>query len=287
VLAIAGVDPSGGAGIQADLEAFGAVDVHGRVAVTALTAQTDRRVSGVFAVPASFVADQIEAAFDGAEIDGVKIGMLANASIVRAVATTLARLGARNIVVDPVLRSSSGAPLLDDEGLHALRTELVPIAAVITPNAAEAGLLAGVDAPTSVAELHDAARALSHLGSPFVLVTGGHVQANGACVDVLLAAGRDATELEVPRARGGIRGSGCRLSSAIAAHLALGIEMRQACALAQRYVAAAIESGAADQQVAPTIESRRDRRSLDSLRSLGVASANSPFAAIVREAGSP
>ncbi len=272
VLSIAGSDPSGGAGIRVDLEAFAAGGVHGCAVIAAITAQNDRRVSGVFAVPAAFVAAQIESVFDDRAIDAVKIGMLANGETVRAVAAALIRLGARNIVVDPVLRASSGAPLLDEGGLRALQEVLLPIATVITPNAFEAGALAGTATPTSVAEMHGVARLLGGLGSSFVLVTGGHVQAAGECVDVLADRNGQTVELRVPRVPDDIRGTGCRLSSSIAADLALGFEAPEACARAQRYVAAAVF--AASQLRASldrAAEHGRDRRSLPST-TLGASS---------------
>jgi hydroxymethylpyrimidine/phosphomethylpyrimidine kinase len=241
VLSIAGSDPSGGAGIQADLKTFAAFGVDGCAAIAALTAQNERDVFGVLDVPADFLARQITAVLDDREVDAVKVGMLGTAANVRCVASVLREAGTRNLVVDPVLRATSGPALLDESGLDALRTELVPLATVLTPNALEAGALLGTSAPGSVGEMHDAARALSAFGAEWILVTGGHVDAESSdCVDVLFG-GRDVLELRTARVPGaGIHGSGCRLSSAIASLLALGASVPDACAQAQQFVARAV-----------------------------------------------
>ncbi len=250
VLSIAGSDPSGGAGIQADLKTFAAFGVDGCAAIAALTAQNERGVSSILDVPAEFVAAQIAAVCDDREIDAVKVGMLGTAANVRAVAQSLRRFDARNIVVDPVLRATSGAALLDETGMEALRAELVPLATVLTPNASEAGALLATTAPSTVAEMHEAARALHVHGARWILITGGHVDTETSeCVDVLFGDG-EAVELRTPRVPGaGMHGSGCRLSSAIAALLAAGLSVPDACAHAQRFVARAIAAANADSLV--------------------------------------
>lgn len=241
VLSIAGSDPSGGAGIQADLKTFAAFGVDGCAAIAALTAQNEHGVTGILQVPADFLTAQVTAVLADREIDAVKVGMLGTAANVRAVADTLRHAGVQNVVVDPVLRASSGASLLDDEGSSVLRDELLALATVLTPNTLEAGALLGMAPPASLGELHTAARALRALGAEWVLVTGGHVDEGGhECVDIL-AGSDDTIELRAQRVPGpGIHGSGCRLSSAIASLLARGASVPDACAQAQRFVARAI-----------------------------------------------
>lgn len=240
VFSIAGSDPSGGAGIQADLRTFALHGVYGCAAVTALTVQNARAVREVLPMEAEFVARQVEAVFDDLEIRSVKTGMLGTGAVARAVARVLRAAAAQNVVVDPVLRATAGAMLLDDDGLDAIRDLLLPIATIVTPNAAEAGALLGTPPPGSIAQMRDAASALRHLGPRWVLVTGGHVDAGDDCVDVLV--GDDGVrELRVPRApAASTHGTGCTLSSAIAALLALGHDVPDACARAQRFVAAAV-----------------------------------------------
>lgn len=189
---------------------------------------------------AEFVARQVEAVFDDLEIRSVKTGMLGTSAVARAVARVLRAAAAPNIIVDPVLRATSGARLVDDDGIGTIRIELLPIATIVTPNAAEAGALLGTPPPASIAQMRDAASALRDLGPRWVLVTGGHVDAGDDCVDVL--AGEDGIrELRVPRVlAASTHGTGCTLSSAIAALLTLGHDVPDACARAQRFVAAAI-----------------------------------------------
>jgi len=240
VLSIAGSDPRGGAGIQADLRTFAAHGVYGCAAITALTVQNEHAVLEVQAVQPALVARQVAVVLNGAEIGAVKVGMLATGAVARAVAGALRASSVANVAIDPVMHASTGAALLDEDGLDVLRRELLPLAMVLTPNAAEAGALLGIRAPESVAEMHAAAAALRRLGPRWVLVTGGHADAGDDCVDVL--AGDDGVhELRVPRVPVGVtHGTGCTHSSAIAALLALGHRMPHACALAQRFVAATL-----------------------------------------------
>lgn len=240
VLSIAGSDPGGGAGIQADLRTFALHGVYGCAAITALTVQDPQSVHEVRPVDAEFVARQMNGVFDALDIRAVKTGMLATGAVVRAVARVLRSAAAPHIVVDPVMRATAGAPLLDDDGLDAMRTALLPVTSVLTPNGAEVAALLGTPPPDTVAAMRAAAAALRRFGPRWVLVTGGHVAAGDACVDVL--AGPDGVvELRVPRVpTAGMHGSGCTLSSAIAARLALGETVPDACARAQRFVAAAI-----------------------------------------------
>jgi hydroxymethylpyrimidine kinase/phosphomethylpyrimidine kinase len=243
VLSVAGSDPGGGAGIQADLRTFALHGVHGCAAIAALTVQDATAVRELFLLPPDFVARQVKVAFDDATVGAVKTGMLGTGAVATAVARVLQAAAARNVVVDPVLRATTGAALMDDDGLAAIRSALLPLATVVTPNAAEAGALLGTAPPRSVAEMRVAAVALRHLGPRWVLITGGDVEAGDRCVDVL--AGHDGTsEMSVSRVpAGAMHGTGCTLSSAIAALLALGHAVPDACARAQRFVSAAIRAG--------------------------------------------
>ena len=244
VLSIAGSDPSGGAGIQADLRTFARLGVFGSAAITALTAQTRKSVSAVNVVSADVVAGQIDAAFADSAIDAVKTGMLGDASIVRAVVSALMRHGARNVVVDPVIVSSSGTALLDPAGLEMLRRDLLPNATIVTPNTSEAGILLGIPAPTTVDGMRDAARKICELGARWVVITGGHVESGDEAVDIL-SDGQETHEFRTPRtAGGGIHGSGCRYSAALAAALARGADVPSACGEAQKFVAHEIREAA-------------------------------------------
>lgn len=236
-LTIAGSDSGGGAGIQADLATFAALGVHGASAVTAVTAQTGRGVSEVHEVPAAVVAEQVRRVCGDLHVGAAKTGMLASGAIIRAVAAAVAGCGVRNLVVDPVLVASSGARLLDPAAEAALVEELLPLALVVTPNLAEAGELSGMEVrdPT---QMHEAAVALHRMGPPWVLVTGGHLA--GRPVDLLSTRGQ-VTELQGERVPGPeVHGTGCVLSAAITAHLALGASVPEAVALAKTFVTGAI-----------------------------------------------
>lgn len=246
VLTIAGSDPAGGAGIQADLATFAALRVQGCAAITALTAQTPRGVRAVHPVAADVVREQLEAAFDDAwgDMRAVKTGMLATGEIVRTVARFAHARGAAVLVVDPVLRASDGAELLERTASEALMRELLPLATVVTPNATEAGALLGRAAPRDVSDMRDAAGAIVARGPRWALVKGGHVDAGKDCIDVLTN-GTETHEFRVPRVRGvDPHGTGCRLSAAIAAFLAHGAEMPDACRRAQGFVAEWMRGGA-------------------------------------------
>jgi len=243
VLSIAGSDPSGGAGIQGDLKTLAAMRVHGCAVVTALTAQNTRGVMGVWPVPADVVVQQLTTLFDDVEVHAVKIGMLGNAAIIRAVAGVLRGFPSVPVVLDPVLRASAGGTLLETSAVSVLLDELMPLATVITPNAVEAGILAGEPAPTSPEAALRVAQLLVARGAAAALVTGGHLRGVTTSVDVLATAHAVET-FSVARVAGeGAHGSGCALSSAIAALLALGYGVSLACAEAQQFVARAIRDG--------------------------------------------
>jgi hydroxymethylpyrimidine/phosphomethylpyrimidine kinase len=240
VLTIAGSDPGGGAGIQADLRTFAALGVYGCAAVTLLTAQNTREVKGLLATPADFVTLQLDTLFADITIDAVKIGALGNDAVVSAVAAALRRQRSANVVLDPIIRSGNGAPLLSGAGVAALMRELLPLTLLVTPNALEAGGFLGAPAPTDRDSARAAARALHAAGAANVLLTGGHIDDGPECVDLLFD-GDHFHEMHVPRMRADrLHGTGCTLSSAIAALLASGRSLPDACADAQRFVASAI-----------------------------------------------
>ncbi|HSG00084.1 MAG TPA: bifunctional hydroxymethylpyrimidine kinase/phosphomethylpyrimidine kinase [Vicinamibacterales bacterium] len=236
-LTIAGSDSGGGAGIQADLKTFAAHGVFGMSAITAVTAQNTLTVTRSLALPPDLVTAQIDAVTADLPVHAVKIGMLANAAIVDAVAASIRRHRLSPVVLDPVMIAKGGAPLLADDAVHALRSWLLPLATLVTPNAPEAGVLTG-RAVTTIAELRDAARALLDLGASAVMVKGGHLE--GPAVDVL-ATPDSVVELHADRVpTRHTHGTGCTLSAAIAARLALGDDLRSAVAEAKAYVERAI-----------------------------------------------
>ncbi len=239
VLSIAGSDPSGGAGVQADLKTFSALGSYGMAAITALTAQNTRGVSAVYVPPVDFVVAQIDAIFNDVRVDAVKLGMLASGAIVEAVADRLRAHGARNIVLDPVLVATSGDALGAPDVVEAMITHLLPLARIVTPNIPEAMRLSGGSAPQDSAGLERLARAIHALGANAVLVKGGHMEGELA-PDVLFE--RAAAHLfEAPRvATRNTHGTGCTLSSAIAANLAHGMELAAAVQRAKSYLTAAL-----------------------------------------------
>jgi hydroxymethylpyrimidine/phosphomethylpyrimidine kinase len=244
VLSIAGSDPSGGAGVQADLKAIAANGCYGMAAITALTAQNTRGVTGVELVAASFVAMQIDAVFDDIRVDAVKIGMLGSAEIAAAVADALARYRPPWIVLDPVMIAKGGDRLLAEDATDLLRRRLLPLASVLTPNLPEAARLLGVPEPTTQDAMPAVAAALRALGPQAVLLKGGHLPGQASPDLLVSAAGED----WLPAARittDNTHGTGCTLSSALAARIAVTGDIRIATEQAKRYVAGAI--AAADQ----------------------------------------
>lgn len=237
-LTIAGSDSSGGAGIQADLKTFAAHSVYGVSAVTAVTAQNTTGVTAVTPLAADVVTAQIEAVASDLGVHAAKTGMLSNAAIVEAVAAAIADLEIPLLVVDPVIVASSGHPLLDDEGLLAMKEELIRRAHVVTPNIPEAEVLSGI-AIRSDEERREAARRIFKLGAMHVLITGGH--AEGDVIVDLLYDGRVFTNYASDRVTGQhTHGTGCTFSAALTAHLASGRSLAEAIPLAQAYVAGAI-----------------------------------------------
>ena len=241
VVSIAASDSGGGAGVQADLLTFAAHGVHGATVLTAATAQNTREVTAIEPISPRFIARQIDAVFTDLRPAAVKIGMLGDGPRIRAVAAGLKRHGARNVVLDPVMVAKSGARLLSRAGVAALRDRLLPLADLVTPNLPEAEVLAGMRI-RSAAERRIAAAAIYDLGPRAVLVKGGH--GRGAELRDLLFDGRFFTEFTAPRIRTrATHGTGCTLSSAIAANLALGRDLENAIVAAIRYLRAGLERG--------------------------------------------
>jgi hydroxymethylpyrimidine/phosphomethylpyrimidine kinase len=241
VVSIAGFDSGGGAGTAADLLTFAAHGVHGAGVIVALTAQNTRRITAVEAVSTRLVARQIDAVFSDLRPGAVKVGMLGDAARVRAVAAGLTRWKAERVVVDPVTISKSGARLLSPTGVAELRRRLLPLADLVTPNLPEAAALTGVRIRTD-SDRRLAAGILADFGARAVLVKGGH--GRGATVRDLLFDGRFFTVYEAPRIRTrATHGTGCTLSSAIAANLALGRPLAEAVERAIAYLRAALANG--------------------------------------------
>jgi len=245
-LTIAGSDPSGGAGIQADLKTFAAYGVYGASAITAITVQNTKGVDAVAPLSADLVTAQIEAVAGDLAVHATKVGMLGTAAIVEAVAAAIAELDLPLVVVDPVLVSSSGKRLLDAEGVQALCLELLPRVRIVTPNIPEAEALSG-HRIVSRDDAREAARRIHGLGAAAVVITGGHAQPvpaeseGSAHIVDLLFDGREFHEFRVVKVDSRqTHGTGCTFASAVAAGLALGWELADAVARAQQYVAGAI-----------------------------------------------
>jgi hydroxymethylpyrimidine/phosphomethylpyrimidine kinase len=237
VLSIAGSDSGGGAGIQADLKAFARCGVHGMTAITAITAQNTVAVTAVHPVPGEVIVEQVRAVVDDIGVDAVKIGMLGSAVTIEAVGEALDLVGGAPVVLDPVMISESGARLLDEDAQHALRTLLVPSAAVVTPNVPEARVLAERGEDADVEEL---VRAVHALGPRAVVLTGGHRE---EATDLFFDGER---LVELPGERyddGAAHGSGCTHSSALAAHLALGFDLLEAARQAKQIASEAVRDG--------------------------------------------
>ena len=243
LLSIAGSDSGGGAGIQADLKTFSALGCFGMTAVTALTAQNTCGVRAIHGVPPQMLADQIDAVVEDIGVDAVKIGMLHSPEIVQAVADAIARHALPHVVLDPVMVATSGAVLIDSPAIAALVRELFGRAVLITPNLDEASLLVG-RALTSEADMQAAALELLAKGAKAVLVKGGHL-AGDVVSDLLQVTGAAPRWMRAPRiATVNTHGTGCTLSSAIAAYLALGHTLVDAVEAARAYVRSALAAGA-------------------------------------------
>ena len=263
VVTIAGSDSSGGAGIQADLKTMTALGVYGQSAITALTAQNTMGVLGVQETTPGFLAEQIEAIFADIRPDAVKIGMVANPALIKAIAESLRAYRAENIVLDPVMIATSGASLATDDVAQSLVRELFPLASVVTPNLIEAEVFSGI-AITQPQQMVEAARAIQALGARAVLVKGGHLESFGSgeepvrlyvsgsevvdhvfesrqAYDLLLTEDGAEFWLREPRIETqNTHGPGCTLSSAIACYLAHGCELVEAVKRAKFYLTQAL-----------------------------------------------
>ncbi|WP_315806271.1 MULTISPECIES: bifunctional hydroxymethylpyrimidine kinase/phosphomethylpyrimidine kinase [unclassified Bradyrhizobium] len=239
VLTIAGSDSSGGAGIQADLKTFAALGVYGASVLTALTAQNTRGVSSVHLVPPEFVTAQIDAVFDDLDVAAVKIGMVAQASVIEAIAASLGRWKPAHVVLDPVMVATSGDRLLPEDAVAALRRLLIPLVTLITPNLPEAAALLDEAVATDAAAIEAQGRRLLALGCPAVLIKGGHGQ--GPESTDYLVTGQASLRLTAPRAATrNTHGTGCSLSSAVAAGLAKGEDLQTAVRNAKAFISNAI-----------------------------------------------
>ncbi|MGY4159217.1 hydroxymethylpyrimidine/phosphomethylpyrimidine kinase [Bradyrhizobium sp. USDA 4461] len=238
-LTIAGSDSSGGAGIQADLKSFAALGVYGASAITALTAQNTTGVSGIHPVPAAFVTAQLDAVFSDLDVGAVKIGMVAQTETIAAIAEGLTRWAPRHVVLDPVMVATSGDRLLAAEAVDALKSMLFPLASLITPNLPEAAALLNEPVASTEADVERQGKRLLAMGCRAVLVKGGH--RHGAdSIDYLIDAERSIA-LSAPRvATANTHGTGCSLSSAIAAGLAKGETMETAVRHAKAWITDAI-----------------------------------------------
>ena len=240
-LTIAGSDSGGGAGIQADLKTFAAHRVHGLSAIAALTAQHTRGVTAIEVPTVAFLRAQIDACFDDFQVGAVKLGMLAEARVIHAVADALERYDPPHIVLDPVMVATSGARLLEPDALDALRNRLLPLATLITPNLPEAELLLDATIRDQQA-MHEACDQLLRKGAHAVLLKGGHLPGTTNVVD-LLADDSGVHAFQHPRLQMEAHGTGCTLASAVAANLCRSLPLAEACRAAGDYVHAALRDG--------------------------------------------
>ena len=245
VLTIAGSDSGGGAGIQADLKTFAAIGCYGTSVITALTAQNTLGVTAIHALPPSFAIEQMAAVFTDIGADAVKIGMLYSAELIEAISEALNKYRARNIVLDPVMFAQSGDKLLQDDAIQAIKDHLMPVADVVTPNLPEAEVLLGQKIE-GFEDMQRAARSLAQFGSRSVLIKGGHLEGS-ISTDLLYLTEEDRfVILEAERiASTNNHGTGCTLSSAIAAYMSKGNDIENAADKAKTFINHAIRAGAA------------------------------------------
>jgi hydroxymethylpyrimidine/phosphomethylpyrimidine kinase len=239
---IAGSDSGGGAGIQADLKTFSALKVYGASVITALTAQNTQGVQGIHGVPAEFVAAQMDSVFSDLKVDAVKIGMLSQPDVIETIAAGIERHGISHVVLDPVMVAASGDRLLSEDAIDALRSVLVPHAAIVTPNLPEAAALLGEAVAQDEEAMLDQGKRILAMGPSAVLIKGGH--GSGAESVDLLIESTNVHRFPAPRiATKNTHGTGCTLSSAIAAKLAQGLTLHPAVDAAKAYISAAIAAG--------------------------------------------
>lgn len=241
-LTIAGSDSGGGAGIQADLKTFSALGVHGSSVITAITAQNTKEVTAVHNVPVDVIEKQIDAVLSDIGADAVKIGMLSNSEIIKAVARKLRSYKVENIVLDPVMVAAAGAKLLEDSAIESLKKELIPLALIITPNIPEAEVLVNRKI-RAIDDTKSAAKEIMKLGCESVLMKGGHLDIDDSEVIDIFYDGNDFLEIKNKKINKTGHGTGCTLSSAIAANIAKGMELKEAVKNAVSYVHRALEKG--------------------------------------------
>ena len=242
-LTIAGSDSGGGAGIQADLKTFSALKCFGMSAITALTAQNTVEVSGIFPVPPEFTGLQIDAVFTDIGADAVKIGMLHSPEVIEIVAGRLKKYRCKSIVLDPVMVAKSGDKLLKDDAINTLKQKLIPLASIITPNLPEASVLLGRPVETTK-HMHEACRDLALLGCDNVLLKGGHLTEDRSVDFLYMKSNKDLIELDEERiATDNSHGTGCTISSAIAAYMARGYGIKSAVEKAKTYITGALKAG--------------------------------------------
>lgn len=239
-LTIAGSDSGGGAGIQADIKAISATGSYACSVITALTAQNTQGVSGILGIDPSFVEQQLDAVFSDLDIQAVKIGMLSDSRIIKAVANKLQQYQPKFLVIDPVMVATSGDLLLEQTAISTLQSELIPLADIITPNLPEAAALLGCPIPTSEDEMETLIDALRLLGAKSVLLKGGHLEQAASCTDLLILP-NEVIRLSTPRiATRNTHGTGCTLSAAIASFLAQGYPLPIAVKFAKQYITDAL-----------------------------------------------
>ncbi|GAB4012300.1 bifunctional hydroxymethylpyrimidine kinase/phosphomethylpyrimidine kinase [Spirosoma migulaei] len=243
VLTIAGSDSGGGAGIQADLKTFAALGCYGMSVITALTAQNTKAVTGILPISPAFIAEQMKAVLSDIGVDAVKIGMLHSPEVIVQVAKTLTEFGVTTIVLDPVMVAKSGDKLLQDEAIDALKSYLLPLSSVITPNLPEASVLLGRSVET-LADMEPAAEELAKLCPGAILIKGGHLTTDES-TDLLYVSASESHLFPTIRIQtGNSHGTGCTLSSAIACGLAKGLSVFDAVSSAKAYLTGALQAGA-------------------------------------------
>ncbi|ROV58937.1 bifunctional hydroxymethylpyrimidine kinase/phosphomethylpyrimidine kinase [Vibrio ponticus] len=240
VLTIAGSDSGGGAGIQADIKAISATGSFACSVITAITSQNTQGVSAIFPIPLAHVESQLDAVFTDLNIVAVKIGMLADANIIKVVANKIKQYQPRFLVVDPVMVATSGDLLLEQSAIATLKSELLPLADIITPNLPEGAALTSLAIPQSQAEMNDMISDLRQLGAKAVLLKGGHLEKDLNSNDLLITANRAELISAKRHQTKNTHGTGCTLSSAIASYLAQGNELTEAVKLAKHYISQAI-----------------------------------------------
>ncbi len=240
VLTIAGSDSGGGAGIQADIKAMSATGSFACSVITAITSQNTQGVSAIFPIPLDHVSSQLDAVFSDLNVAAVKVGMLADSSIIKVVADKVKQFQPKHLVIDPVMVATSGDLLLEQSAISTLKEELIPLADIITPNLPEGAALTGKPVPESEADMQDMVEELRALGAKAVLLKGGHLEQNENSNDLMILP-TSTTLISAKRfPTKNTHGTGCTLSSAIASYLAQGNDLTQAVELGKRYISEAI-----------------------------------------------